>query len=230
MRPVADTLSAILSLTLGAALTLCACTATPTASVAAASAAAAPLRLYVARRDWHIDVGFAVQDLGVPLSALRRQFPQARYLMFGFGDRHYLEAGNPRLPDMLAALWPGEGVVLVTALQGSPEQAFGRQQVIELPILEAQAREAQARITLTLALQQGQMQSDGPGPYEGSLYLRAAARYSALHTCNTWAAEVLAAAGLGVRSRGVIFAGQLWGQLQRLNRLGAYSARQALRE
>ena len=64
------------------------------------------------------------------------------------------------------------------------------------------------------ALRDGALQSEGPGPYEGSAYLRASERYSALHTCNTWAAELLQASGLPVHSHGVLFAGQLWRQVQ----------------
>ena len=42
--------------------------------------------------------------------------------------------------------------------------------------------------------------------------------YSAVHTCNTWAAETLRAGGLPVHAAGVIFAGQLWTQMSRLQR------------
>jgi hypothetical protein len=56
------------------------------------------------------------------------------------------------------------------------------------------------------------------GPYEDSLYFQATPKYSAFHTCNTWAAEALRIAGLPVHSGGVIFSGQLWSQVVRINR------------
>ena len=56
----------------------------------------------------------------------------------------------------------------------------------------------------------------GPGPYPGSTYYAAVQRYSALHTCNTWAAEALRHSGLPVRSRGVEFSWQLWRQVRRI--------------
>ena len=62
--------------------------------------------IYVARRSWHIDVGFAVADLQPPLNAVAAQFPGVRYLFFGFGDRHYLLAKDRNAPVLLAALWP----------------------------------------------------------------------------------------------------------------------------
>jgi Protein of unknown function (DUF2459) len=57
-----------------------------------------------------------------------------------------------------------------------------------------------------------------PGPYDDSVYFLAVARYSALHTCNTWGAEALRSAGFRVHTAGVIFAGQLWSQAKRLKR------------
>jgi hypothetical protein len=41
-------------------------------------------------------------------------------------------------------------------------------------------------------------------------------RYSALYTCNTWAADTLRSAGLPVRSTMTLLAGQLWRQVTRL--------------
>jgi hypothetical protein len=56
------------------------------------------------------------------------------------------------------------------------------------------------------------------GPYDDSAYYAAGPRYSALHTCNTWAAEALAAGDQPIRTKGVILAGQLWSQALRLAR------------
>ena len=56
------------------------------------------------------------------------------------------------------------------------------------------------------------------GPYDDSVYFLATHKYSALHTCNTWGAEALRAAGFRMHTAGVIFAGQLWIQARRLKR------------
>jgi Protein of unknown function (DUF2459) len=174
--------------------------------------------LYVVRRGWHIDVGFATDDLAGPLTLAREQFPHARFFTFGFGDRRYLHAHNPDFPNMLAALWPGDGLLLITALQGTPQQAFGQSQVVELTVAAGQALQAQRRIAASMSLQNGKAQSDGPGPYEGSAYWRSSLRYSAGYTCNTWAAQILRSTGLPLQVRGVLFAGQVWRPVQRLAR------------
>jgi hypothetical protein len=102
--------------------------------------------------------------------------------------------------------------VLITGLTADPTEAFGTEQVIELRVSAAQARAVQAFIARTM----GALTPYTTGPYQGSLYFAALPRYSALHTCNTWAAEALQAGELPVRSAAVVFAGQLWGQVRKV--------------
>jgi hypothetical protein len=179
--------------------------------------------VYVVRRGWHMDVGFAAADLQPPLNSVAAQFPGVRYLFFGFGDRHYLLAKDRNAPVLLGALWPGRGMILATGLGSSPQEAFGAVHVAALAVTEEQMRAAQAFIWGSLDepstdRESGAVTPYGTGPYEGSLYFAATPRYSAFHTCNTWAAESLAAAALPIHSAGVIFAGQLWAQVRRLEK------------
>jgi hypothetical protein len=182
---------------------------------AVASRAHSSTIIYVVRRGWHIDIGFSSADLQAPLASLGAQFTAPQYLFFGFGDRHYLLAGN-KDSGMLGALWPGDGIVLVTALAAAPEEAFGNGAVIRLRVGAAEARSAQAFVWESILKENGAARIYGKGPYESSLYFGAVPKYSALHTCNTWIAESLRAAGLPVQSRGVVFASQLWSQTRRI--------------
>jgi hypothetical protein len=172
--------------------------------------------IVVARRGWHVDIGFAAEGLAVPLASLNAVLPHAGYLMFGFGDRRYLLAGDRKGPAMLGALWPGPGLVLVTGLAASPEEAFGNAQVIRLAVTPQQALAAEAFVWSSLSTANGAITPYSDGPYEGSVFFGAVPGYSAVHTCNTWAAEVLKAAGIPVSSAGVVFAGQLWSQVEQL--------------
>jgi hypothetical protein len=161
-------------------------------------------------------VGFATDDLG-PLAFAGAEFSGSKYVFFGFGDRHYLLAKNHDAPVLSGALWPGPGLMLLTALQGTPAAAFGRSQVIEIELSRTQARAVQTFIRSSIADSVAYVPAPyDKGPYEGSLYYAASARYSAFHTCNTWAAEALRRGDLSVRSRGVIFATQLWSQVRKL--------------
>ena len=174
--------------------------------------------LYVVRRGWHIDVGFSSADLEPPLGSLLADFPRARFLIFGFGDRRYLLAKHRGGATLLAALWPGKSLILGTGLSASPDEAFGASHVVSIRVSRRQLRLAQAFVwhSLTQLPPGGAAAPYARGPYEGSLYFSSDATYSALHTCNTWAAELLAYAEVPVRSTGVLFAGQLWRQIRRL--------------
>jgi hypothetical protein len=174
--------------------------------------------IYVIKRKWHVDIGFAATDLQSSLASLRADFPAARYLIFGFGDRHYLLDQDRGFGGMLAALWPGPGLILATGLTATAQSAFGEDNVIEIRVTAAQARDAQDFVWSTLSTQNGAAAPLHAGPYDGSFYYSASRKYSALHTCNTWAAEALRAANLPVHSAGVALSGQLWTQAQRIGK------------
>ncbi len=169
-----------------------------------------PVTVYVARRKWHIDVGFAAADLDPALGALQGRFRSAKYLFFGFGDRRYLLTHNQSGPVLLRALWPGPALILVTAIDNTPALAFGRTQVLMIELSAAQARRMQAFIRNSIP--GADLAAVAAGPYAGSEYYAASQPYSALHTCNTWAAEALRAGSQPIHSEAVILAGQLWTQ------------------
>ncbi|HEX4049267.1 MAG TPA: DUF2459 domain-containing protein [Steroidobacteraceae bacterium] len=200
-----------------AALILCAATGCATLPAMPAQQPAST-RLFIVKRGWHIDVGVAVQELAPPLRVVQAQMPQARYLLFGFGDRRYLTARSRRLDALLAALRPGAALILLTGLSNTPQDAFGARAVRVLPLEPQQMQAVQAFIWRTLVATHGLPVRVQTGPYGGSEYLAAQPRYSGLHTCNSWAAQALHAGGLPVRVHGVIFAWQLWRQLPRLQR------------
>lgn len=180
------------------------------------------------RRGWHIDVGFAAADLEAPLRSIASDLPAARFIFFGFGDMHYLMSKTHTPATMSGALWPGPGILLVTGLQGTPQQGFGAEHVIELELADEDARAVQESIWNSFVSDHGTAQVYRSGPYEGSLYYLAILRYSALHTCNTWAAEILKAGRLHIHSKGTLFAGQLWSQVRRLQRQQAATPSLAL--
>jgi hypothetical protein len=174
--------------------------------------------IYVARRGWHIDIGMAAADLSPPLAQAAAALPGARFVFFGFADKHYLLAKNHSGPVLLSALFPGASILLTTGLTNSPPEGFGAPHVITLMVTQDQMRDLQVFIWRSLRTQDDALKVYRDGPYEGSVYFLGKPKYSALHTCNTWGAEALRAAGFHVHTVGVIFAGQLWVQARRLKR------------
>jgi uncharacterized protein (TIGR02117 family) len=213
VRPIKKTLVAL------AALALAACASVPEPSTPDASAdAGPPVVVYVIKRSWHTDLGIEANDLHPPLAGIRAQLAGARYLLFGFGDRHYLIEHGGSTKGLLGAVWPGSGVVLVTGLRATPEAAFGATGVVRLTLSATQARRLEAFVWSTLVRGLGKASVLGAGPYDGSYYYAATMRYSGAHTCNTWTAEGLRTAGLPIRSFGVAFAGQVWRQVRQFQR------------
>jgi uncharacterized protein (TIGR02117 family) len=200
------------------ALALAGCGTAPTRTVNTEPMldAGPTVTIYVIKRSWHTDIGFDAADLHPPLASLRPALPEAHYLLFGFGDKHYLLTRENSFQGMVGAVWPGDGLVLVTGLEATPEQAFGVNGVTRLQVRAAQALRLEEFIWNTLTTHDGVATALAPGPYSGSLYYGSTLRYSGMHTCNTWTAQGLQTAGLPIRSFGVEFSGQVWRQVRRL--------------
>jgi hypothetical protein len=165
---------------------------------------------FVIDRGWHTDIGLGVEDMHGPLTTLEQSFPGVRYLVFGFGDRAYLLARHRMLLDMVAALFPGPGAILVTALRAPPADAFGADHVVQLPLSPAQLDRLTSFIWDNLPKDpRGLPLMIADGPYPGSLFYASSATYDLAYTCNTWTADALYVAGLPISPDGVVFASQL---------------------
>jgi Protein of unknown function (DUF2459) len=60
--------------------------------------------IYVISGGWHTRLALPLEALSGPLSALKPEFPGARYLVFGWGARDYYMAQNPGIGDLLRAV------------------------------------------------------------------------------------------------------------------------------
>ncbi len=197
------------------ALFLAACAAPSVAPVALSGPRTEPL--YVIARGWHTEIVLPAARLGSPLASLQPAASGVRFLVFGWGARDYYMAPDPGLADALRASAPGPAVTLVIPLAVSPEDFAGPGNVVPLRV----TREGMARLARILwdsfaKDSAGAPRPLGPGPYPQSLFYAASGTYDLSHTCNTWTAEALAAAGLPVSAAGVVFASQLVDQVRPL--------------
>ncbi len=186
-----------------------------TAAPAVSTAQQPSADVYVLRRGRHTDLILPVAQLHGPLTAVAADFPGARYLTFGFGDRQYVLATHKNLAHLLLAPLPGAGLLLVTGLQDEPAEVYGAEHLVALP-LQPQKIDAIAGFVWD-SLQQddkGAVPPYLPGQYPGNVYYPSKRVYYGLYTCNTWTAEALRSAGLPVRSFDVVFAAQVWDQVR----------------
>ena len=168
--------------------------------------------IYVIERSWHSDIGLPVDEITGSLAGLEHGFPGVRFLTFGFGERQFLLARQATFGGMVSAMLPSRSALLMTALDATPDTAFGAQHVVVLHI----SHDGLARIEAAVWQQlektpAGEPVTLGDGPYPGSVYYAALGTYDAFNTCNTWTAEMLHAGGLPVPTTGVLFVGQVLG-------------------
>jgi uncharacterized protein (TIGR02117 family) len=171
--------------------------------------------VYVIDRGWHTDICLAADDVRGPLAAVKQAFPGVRYLSFGFGERAFYQSRHTDLFTMLRALFPSQAAILVTALRVAPADAFGGEHVVALPLTAAERARLEAFLWSYLRKGPGdEPQVLAPGPYPGSLFYAALGTYDAAFTCNTWTADGLHIADLPISAEGVVFAGQVMGQVR----------------
>ena len=173
--------------------------------------------IYLVARGWHTDIGLQAAQLGDTLDQLRTRFPGVQTLVIGFGERAYLLHREHGVGDMLAALIPGPGAMLVTALRDSPVDAFPAGDTITLHV----SPRGLARLVdyISHAFERNPddtLQELAAGPYPGSLFYASTVTYSGVYTCNTWTAEALQIAGLPVHAAGVLFADDVADQARRI--------------
>lgn len=198
---------------LGAALAGCAAPSPPEALTAGPKTET----IYLIERGWHTDIGIDADQVDPSLAALRMALPGARVLLIGFGERAYLLRREHDFGDMLAALIPGPGALLVTGLRDPPAMAFPAGDVVMLHVSSRGLAQLNGFLARSFErTQDGAPREIGGGPYEGSLFYAATVTYSGTFTCNTWTAEGLQTAGLPVHADGVLFADGVADQARRI--------------
>lgn len=172
----------------------------------------------VIERGWHTDIALPTDELNGPLASLERDYPGARYLVFGFGEREYLMA-HGGFGEMVSALFPSPSAVLMTALRAPPAEAFGADNAVSLRLNQTGVDRIAALIWQDLVQQDEKAHRLADGPYPGSAFYASNETYDAFHTCNTWTAALLRAGGLPVEQHGVLFSGQVMRQVRRIAEL-----------
>lgn len=171
----------------------------------------------VVLRGWHAEIVLPAEVATAgPLADLAGVWPAA-HLAFGFGQRDYLLSADQSLGDMLRALLPGAGAMMLAGHSLPPEAVFGPERSVLVPVTAAGLE----RLTGFIAAGFARDAAGRPVPIgdrrarTGSVIYASVLRYSAGYTCNTWAAEALARAGLPVRAEGVVLAGQVLDRARR---------------
>jgi uncharacterized protein (TIGR02117 family) len=173
--------------------------------------------VYLITGGWHTEIGLSRSAARALPRALLDGFPDARYLVFGWGERGYYTSPDPGVGDALRALAPGPAALLVVPLSAPPTEAFKDESVLTLPVSSPGIERLDAYLGGYVATDvDGRPRLIGPGPERGSAFYASTGDYSIARTCNTWTAEALHVAGLPVDAAGVVFASQVRDEAQPL--------------
>jgi uncharacterized protein (TIGR02117 family) len=204
-------------------LLLAACGAEPTAPPAP-PAGASPLTgvhtVFVTSNGWHSSIVIGRNALPDGLVLEAADFPDARFLEFGWGDAEYYPAKDPGIGMALAAaLAPTPSVVHMAGYALPPARRYPKSEVLALVLDEASLGRLATFIDATFDRGgQARAASSGPGLYSDSLFYPALGEFHLFNTCNTWSARALAAAGLELEAMGTSSAEELMEQLRPLGK------------
>jgi uncharacterized protein (TIGR02117 family) len=196
---------------------LAGCAGSPPAAGTKADSGASRV-LYVAGHAWH--TGLIVRSADIPQKAwpARRDFPDARYLELGWGDREYYMREDPGIWIGLRALfWPTDSAIHAVGVRGPIEREFPTSEIVELRLSEAGFKRLVEFVAASHARDAaGDWIVLGPGQRpNSSRFYASERRFHLFETCNTWVARALREAGVGIDPRAAITAGSLMRQVRR---------------
>ncbi|MBI2527585.1 MAG: DUF2459 domain-containing protein [Candidatus Rokubacteria bacterium] len=171
-----------------------------------------PVRtVYVVGHGWHAGLVVARADIPDEAWPEHRDFPPARWLEVGWGDRAFYQSPGAGVGLALDAIFRSAGSVLhIAGFDAPPAAYFPGAEIVTIGLsprgLEALARFVQASYAHDAA---GRPLALGPGLYPLSRFYGAVGSYHLLNTCNNWTAAALRAAGCPITPAYAVTAGNL---------------------
>ena len=194
------------------------CAAGPKAPLPREPAAGAENVIFVTSNGWHSSIVIAAAELPPGRIPETADFPNARYLEFGWGDAEYYPAERATLAmTMRAALTPTPAVVHLAGLRTEPARFFTQSEVLVLQTSEMHFKRLIDFIGGSFERAGASRASaSGPGLYATSRFYPATGQFHLNNTCNTWTARALDAAGFAIRIQETSSAEDLMRQVRAL--------------
>ncbi len=169
--------------------------------------------IHVVSNGWHTTIVLARPDITERAIPEIRDFPQARFFEFSWGDARYFPAPEKGLGMIMSALFtPTPAVMHLAGLPAHPRTTFPTAETVSLQLSPEGFDALVSFLDQTFDRDAG---AEGkPGLYPFSRFYPAKGRFHMFNTCNTWTARGLAAAGVPVKVTGTLQAEELMAQLR----------------
>ncbi|MEM8950426.1 MAG: DUF2459 domain-containing protein [Pseudomonadota bacterium] len=171
----------------------------------------------VIRDSWHTAIVVPRKELvETGLIPEIDDFPLARFIEFGWGDRAYYPAPDKTLRMALhAALRKTSAIIHISGLARSPESVYGDANVISIAMNRPTLQHMISFLDHYFDREEGgRLHPVAPGLHPNSHFYLARGEFHLFNTCNTWTARMLRAGGVNLSTAGVITSGQLMSQLR----------------
>jgi hypothetical protein len=130
--------------------------------------------------------------------------------MFSYGKRTFFTAPTDDIGEYFLGPIPGPAAIQVIALSVLPADAYSAAETTVLSVPKSSTAALSDFIWGDIVKNSGgKPKFISSGHLGGIQFYAAVTQYTLFHTCNTWAVDALAAAGLPVSSDNVIFSGQV---------------------
>ncbi|WP_158083065.1 DUF2459 domain-containing protein [Methyloprofundus sedimenti] len=182
--------------------------------------------IYLVSHGWH--AGIVLNQADIPDTVWResQDFPNAKYLEIGWGDKDYYQTPNPHLGIAIKAiLWPTPSVLHIVGFNKAVTSYFPSSEIIEVRL----SNEGFERMIRYIAASHYQ-DPDGiskpiaKGLYGNSQFYLSGETYHLFKTCNAWTAEALLTAGCPIRPAFTI---TVEGLMSQIRSFGAVIQKQA---
>ncbi|WP_457670080.1 DUF2459 domain-containing protein [Thiolapillus sp.] len=202
-------------------LTACAACAAPVGEAPVSDDAKPRKTVYLVSHGWHAGIVVSRDDVPEDAWPILADFPDAKYLEIGWGDKDFYETPDPHAGIVLkAALLPSASVLHVVGFSDAVPRYFSRSEIIRIDLPAAGFHALIQGIGESFA-RDGSGKADylGPGLYGDSRFYLSRERYHLFNTCNAWTARRLRRAGLPIRSLRSIRVEGLMSQARKLGRV-----------
>jgi uncharacterized protein (TIGR02117 family) len=167
--------------------------------------------IFVVHDNWHSVVVVSSADFSPKILPEIRDFPDAEYLEFSWGDREYFPHPQPGIGLALkAAFWSSGSIIHVVGLRDRPTASYPDAEIITIGLPASGLQRLIQFVSHTFLRVDPDSASEArPGLSDNARFYLAQGKFSIFRTCNTWVAEALQAAELAIDPARVITAASL---------------------